>query len=82
MPVAQAGLRDGAMTDLELMREVERLCAHPRAVAELLIELGARHMIRHSVDATLGRYVEMIPLMVALGVGSTPPAPLRIVPSE
>jgi hypothetical protein len=56
-----------AVADVKFAHQIERLHRlGPRAVAELLAEIGARHLIRQPIEATVERYVARLdPEMLA-----------------
>ena len=58
------------LADRRFYRDVERLHRlGPRAVYELLAELGARRMVRTEIEVMLHRYARLDPAMFdALGV--------------
>lgn len=75
-----AGITD--IGDVKFVRQIERLHRlGPRAIAELLAEIGARHLIRQPIEATVERYVERLDReMLAAASGDRMPArPLLLV---
>ena len=68
--------------DLRFRHGVARLHAlGPRAVYELLAELGAKRLLRTEIEALVGYYADLDPERVrAFGAGQLPPLPpLRLV---
>jgi hypothetical protein len=62
------------LADTRLRRDVERLHRlGPRAVAELLLEIGRESLLRVDIERRLARYVQLDPATVrALGAGEFP----------
>jgi hypothetical protein len=60
------------------VEQLHRLGARP--VAELLVELGARYLIRHPIETLVTSYLDRLdPRVVrALGADRLPPVPLRL----
>ncbi len=75
---------DDEVANFRRQRLVEKLHRlGPRAVGEMLDEIGAERMIGALIDAKLVRYAHIHPpLLSALGGDRFPPAPLRAVPPE
>lgn len=69
-----------AVTDLRLRRGAEHLCRlGPRATAELLAELGARHGIRDEIARSLEAYRRLSPEMLHLaGADRFPPCLVEV----
>ena len=67
------------VADLRFRRQVERVHAlGPRAVAELLAEIGAERAIQTIIDTKLDRYAKLDPAAIeAAGGDRFPPAPLH-----
>jgi hypothetical protein len=67
------------LRELRFRRDVERLHRlGPRAVYELLTELGARQLLRSEIEALVGRYSRVDPVALRLAAGDRmPPTPLR-----
>jgi hypothetical protein len=67
------------LCELRFRRDVERLHRlGPRAVYELLTELGARQLLRSEIEALVGRYSRVDPVALRLAAGDRmPPTPLR-----
>lgn len=52
----------------------------PRAVGELLAEIGREHAIRTAIEQKLERYARLTPEQIGtVGGEDFPPAPLRVV---
>jgi len=75
----QAQLVD--LDDIRLQRAVARLHKlGPRPLFEMLIELGARHLLRTEIEAAVNRYVALDPeLLFAIDADTLPPAPVHVV---
>jgi hypothetical protein len=63
-----------AVTDLRLRRGAEHLCRlGPRAVAELLAEIGTRHGIQNDLLRSLAAYRDLTPGVIRVVDGDTFP---------
>jgi hypothetical protein len=63
------------LRELRFRRDVERLHRlGPRAIYELLSELGARYTQRTEIERLVGRYSRIDPLALRLAVGDQMPA--------
>jgi hypothetical protein len=67
------------LRELRFRRDVEQLHRlGPRAIYELLAELGARQLLRSEIEALVGRYSRVDPVALRLAAGDRmPPTPLR-----
>lgn len=70
------------VADLRFRRQVEHLHSlGPRAVAELLAHLGAKHSIQTSIEQTVEHFAELEPEALEVAGGDNFwPAPLHKVP--
>jgi hypothetical protein len=70
----------GIVSDLTFRRQVERLCRHPRLIAEIFAEIAAEQDIAHEVEAKLSRYNDLSDEALAVTGGDRfPSAPLHKV---
>lgn len=69
------------IADLRFRRHVRHLHSlGPRAVGELLAEIGREHAIRTAIEQKLERYARLTPEQIGtVGGEDFPPAPLRVV---
>jgi hypothetical protein len=72
------------LADLRFRRDVARLHRlGPRAVYELLSELGARQLLRTEIEQLVARYSRIDPLAMRLAGGDRmPPIPMRALPDS
>jgi hypothetical protein len=68
------------VADLRFRRDVSKLYRlGARVLFELLVELGAKHMIRTSIEEEVARFADIDTVQLRLlGGGQFPPAPLRL----
>ena len=69
------------IADLRFRRNVQHLHSlGPRAVGELLAELGREHAVRTAIERKLDRYARLTPEQIeTVGGEDFSPAPLRVV---
>jgi hypothetical protein len=74
----------GAQRDLRFRHDVVRLHARgPRAIYELLAELGARRLCRTEIEQLVGCYAALDPEMIrAVGADRLPPLPVPRLVTE
>ena len=69
------------VSDLTFRRQVERLCPHPRFMAELLAEIAAEQNILVEIEAKLARHSGLTDeALAATGGDRFPPSPIHAVP--
>ena len=69
-----------ALARLRRQRAVERICAIPRLVDELLDEIGRHHGLEDDIASRLHRYAALDHgLLAAIGGNGFPPLPTRLV---
>ena len=70
-----------AVTDLRLRRGAEHVCRlGPRALAELLAEIGAQHGIHDEIVRALAAYQRVTPGMLRAAGGDRFPVQIQEVP--
>ena len=68
------------ISNVQFLRQVERLCRRPRVMAELLAELGAERLTRTAIETKMARFAALSDkALAATGGDQMPPTPLHEV---